>query len=58
MADSSLDWQVGEQIVVASSDFDPTHAEVRSIAAISGSLITLDRPLEYAHYSEVEAYGA
>ena len=30
-----LDWQVGEEIVIASTDFDSTHAEQRTITAVS-----------------------
>ena len=36
-------WRVGDEIVLASTDFDPRQAERRTIAAISGNKITLDR---------------
>ena len=49
-------WQVGDEIVLASTDFDSRQAETRRIAAISGNSITLDEPLEYMHYGEV-TYG-
>lgn len=32
----TVDWKVGEQIVIASTDFDHKHAEQRVISAISG----------------------
>ncbi len=38
-------WRVGDEIVLASTDFDPRQAERRTIAAISGNAITLDRRL-------------
>ena len=47
------DWKKGEQIVVASTDFDPHQAEERTIAGISGNKITLDQKLQYMHYGEV-----
>ena len=39
--------------MLASTDFDPRQAERRTIAAISGNTLTLDRPLEYMHFGEV-----
>src|SRR5690606_17060028 len=46
-------WQVGDEIVLASTDFEPRQAEKRRITAISGNTITLDEPLEYMHYGEI-----
>jgi cell migration-inducing and hyaluronan-binding protein len=46
-------WEVGDQIVLASTDFNPRQAERRNIAAISGNSITLDEPLEYMHFGEI-----
>ena len=46
-------WRRGDEIVLASTDFDPRQAERRTIAAISGNTLTLDRPLEYMHFGEV-----
>ncbi|HLH43123.1 MAG TPA: G8 domain-containing protein, partial [Bryobacteraceae bacterium] len=47
------DWKKGEQIVIASTDFDPHQAEERTIAGISGKVITLDQKLQYMHYGQV-----
>ena len=47
------DWKKGEQIVVASTDFDPHQAEERTIAGVSGKVITLDQKLQYMHYGQV-----
>lgn len=56
-----LDWQVGEMIVIASTDFDSTHSEVRTITNIADAttfpVITLDSPLTYAHFGEIEEVG-
>ncbi len=40
-------WAIGDQIVVPGTDWrDPTDDEVRTIAAIDATVVTLDRPLE------------
>jgi hypothetical protein len=46
-------WRVGDEIVLASTDFDPRQAERRTIAAIKGNKITLDKPLEYMHFGKI-----
>src|SRR5690606_23923576 len=50
---NAAEWRVGDEIVLASTDFDPRQAERRTIAAISGNAITLDQPLEYMHFGEI-----
>src|ERR1700683_4936257 len=42
-------WRKGGVIVLASTDFDSTQAEKRTIAAIAGNAITLDQPLKKMH---------
>ncbi|WAT17936.1 G8 domain-containing protein [Aurantiacibacter sp. MUD11] len=46
-------WRPGDEIVLASTDFDPRQAERRRITAIDGNLVTLDAPLEYMHFGEI-----
>src|SRR5690606_33041370 len=46
-------WRVGDEIVLASTDYDPRQAEVRTITALRGNSLTLDRPLEYMHFGKV-----
>jgi len=51
-------WRVGDEIVLASTDFDPRQAERRNIAAISsntsgGNTIRLDRKLDYMHFGKI-----
>jgi cell migration-inducing and hyaluronan-binding protein len=46
-------WKVGDEIVLASTDYDPRQAERRTIAAISGNTITLDKKLEYMHFGKI-----
>src|SRR6202789_2070273 len=50
---SAADWKAGEEIVLASTDFDPRQAERRTIAAISGNTITLDKKLDYMHFGKI-----
>jgi hypothetical protein len=50
---NAAEWQVGDQIVLASTDYDPRQAETRHITAISGNTISLDEPLEYMHFGEI-----
>jgi cell migration-inducing and hyaluronan-binding protein len=46
-------WRKGDEIVLASTDFNPRQAERRHISAVSGNKLTLDQPLEYMHFGEV-----
>jgi len=49
-------WRVGDQIVLASTDFDAHQAERRAISGINGNTITLDRKLDYMHFGRI-TYG-
>jgi hypothetical protein len=46
-------WKVGDEIVLASTDYDPRQAERRTIASIRGNTITLDKPLQYMHFGKI-----
>ncbi len=50
---NAAQWRVGDEIVLASTDFNPRQAERRTIAAISGNTITLDKPLDYMHFGKI-----
>src|SRR6476661_3303814 len=50
---NAASWRVGDEIVLASTDFDPRQAERRTISAISGNKITLDKKLEYMHFGKI-----
>jgi hypothetical protein len=54
----AVDWQVGEQIVIASTSFDHYESERKTISAISGQTVTIDSPFAYKHVSVLEAHGA
>jgi cell migration-inducing and hyaluronan-binding protein len=47
------EWRVGDEIVLASTDFNPRQAETRRISRIRGNVITLDQPLDYMHFGEI-----
>ncbi|KAK9957826.1 hypothetical protein ABG768_012036 [Culter alburnus] len=50
----SVDWKVGEKILLSTTSYDPWQTEVRTITAISdyGRTLTLDQPLSYTHIGE------
>jgi len=56
-----VDWQVGEEISIASTSYNSREAEQRTITAITNAdtnpVITLDKPLEYRHFAATETYG-
>eukprot|EP00361_Fabrea_salina_P003869 CAMPEP_0202427040 /NCGR_PEP_ID=MMETSP1345-20130828/1320_1 /ASSEMBLY_ACC=CAM_ASM_000843 /TAXON_ID=342563 /ORGANISM="Fabrea Fabrea salina" /LENGTH=3382 /DNA_ID=CAMNT_0049037631 /DNA_START=76 /DNA_END=10221 /DNA_ORIENTATION=+ len=54
----SVDWQAGEQIVIASTSFEHTEAEVRTIESVSGTTLTLTEALKHKHYAATETYGS
>jgi G8 domain len=50
---NAAQWRAGDEIVLASTDFDPHQAERRTIAAIRGNTITLDKKLDYMHFGKI-----
>src|SRR5579864_3452102 len=51
-------WRVGDEIVLASTDYDPRQAERRTISAVhananGGNTITLDKKLDYMHFGRI-----
>ena len=46
-------WRVGDEIVLASTDFNPRQAERRTITGIQGNALTLNEPLQYMHFGEI-----
>jgi cell surface hyaluronidase len=53
----TVDWQAGDSIVIASTDFAYDQAETFKIQSISGTTVTLDKPLQYMHYGGVQTYN-
>ena len=58
MLKEPIDWDIGDQIVVASTSFDMDEAEVRTITEVlPGSLsVRIDQPLAKQHYGELQTY--
>ncbi|MEO1029268.1 MAG: G8 domain-containing protein [Pseudomonadota bacterium] len=52
-------WEVGDDIAIASTDFDLNQAEQRTIREISddGLTLTLNSPLDFMHFGEVETHS-
>jgi G8 domain len=46
-------WKAGDMIVLASTDYDAHQAERRTIAAIRGNTITLDKKLDSMHFGKI-----
>ena len=55
--DRTFDWKIGEEIVIASTDFEGEHAERRTITAVRGTdlnpILDFDEPLIYKHYAGI-----
>jgi hypothetical protein len=56
--EAPVDWTVGQRLVITSTDFDLNQAEQRRIVAVNedGAELTLDRPLDWTHWGEVETF--
>lgn len=48
-----VDWQIGEEIVIASTSFDHYEAERRTITAINGKTIQLNASLIHQHFAGI-----
>ncbi len=50
---------VGDELVIASTDFDHTHSEQVTITSVdsTGTVLTFSPPLVYQHYAADEQYG-
>ncbi|SFB94508.1 Por secretion system C-terminal sorting domain-containing protein [Algibacter lectus] len=53
----TIDWEIGDEIVIASTDFDPHQAEKRTITSVSGTTIGLNTPLTYMHWGVEQIYN-
>ncbi|MGI0115841.1 G8 domain-containing protein [Zooshikella sp. RANM57] len=55
----AVNWQVGDRIVIASSDFDMNHAEEFTISAVSSDnrTLTLSDNLSFKHFGKLQQYS-
>jgi hypothetical protein len=57
-----FDWEAGDEIVIASTDYDAHHAETRIISSVAntgpGELpeVFFDKPLEFKHFADEKDY--
>ena len=53
-----MDWKVGDEIVIASTDFDPHQAETRIISQVSGggTVFHFNDTLAYNHFGEIQYF--
>ncbi len=47
------EWHVGDEIVLASTDYNPRQAERRTITSVSDNRISFAEPLDYMHFGEI-----
>ncbi len=61
-SDGRLNWEIGDEIVIASSRFRYTDEDVHTITGIQNygtrTRLTLNRPTTHRHYGEIEIYGS
>jgi cell surface hyaluronidase len=53
----AVDWKPGDNIVVASTDFDPNQAEPLVVQTVAGTQVTVTAPLKYAHWGVLQNIG-
>ena len=51
------DWRPGDRVVVASTDFDPNHAEERLVAGGNGATVQLGAPLAHRHWGVSQSFA-
>ncbi len=55
--ESPVNWQSGDRLVLASTDFDPHQAEEITVQSVDRNVVTLEAPLNYMHWGEDQIYG-
>lgn len=53
----ATNWRAGDEIVIASTDDDMEHAEVRRIDRVNGAELVLSEKLDYRHFGEVQSFA-
>ncbi|WP_424962811.1 G8 domain-containing protein [Ekhidna sp.] len=54
----ATDWRIGDEIIIASTDYSALQAEIRTITEVTGAgrTIHLDVPLDTLHYGEMQYF--
>lgn len=55
--DQPTNWTAGDHLALASTDYDALQAEEVVIKSISGTHVTLTKPLQYMHYGQIQAFA-
>ncbi len=54
LLEAAVDWQIGDSIVLSSSDYAWRQAESRIITAIIGNKVSFAEPLNYQHFGDLQ----
>ncbi|HHG86093.1 MAG TPA: T9SS type A sorting domain-containing protein, partial [Bacteroidetes bacterium] len=56
----AVDWNIGDSIVITTTDYDPHQSEVRTITAISTNkkTLTLNSTLAFMHYGKIDTFSS
>ena len=56
VTDDASSWRVGDEIVIASSSFEPTEAERVKITAVGGKTVSFSPALKFAHWGSLQSF--
>ncbi|MEM7571621.1 MAG: G8 domain-containing protein [Bacteroidota bacterium] len=56
LSDDPVNWQVGDEIVLAPSGYDPYEAERLTITGITGRIINFTPALAFDHFGELQSF--
>ena len=52
----NVNWEVGDSIVIASTDFDMNQAEMHAVKKVTGNIVDLEGILKFNHFGELQNY--
>ena len=52
----ATDWQAGDKLVIASTDFDLGQAESFEVSSVQGKTVTVTKAAEYMHWGQLMSY--
>ena len=55
--EETVDWSVGDEVMLTTSDLNPWHTETFRLAAVSGTTLTLSTPVQHRHIGEQRLYS-
>lgn len=57
LSPAPIGWKAGDEIVIATSDFDQAHYDLAVIQSVSGSTVALSSSLKCRHFGSVKTVG-